>query len=271
MPDVGQRRTGNSAGPVRVLVAEDIETNRVLVKRLLERRGHAVTTVNDGRTAVQALGADAYDVVLLDIQMPGMDGFEAARTIRDPGSPVLRHDVPLIALTAHSSADDRERCLATGMNGYLAKPIVIEELYRLVEAFAPAAAAGAGRPVEAAPGAESAIDQARARLTAKYFGDRELAETILRAFVDESGDLLRNVREAEATQDFTALSRHAHALKSAAATAGFEGLREYAHRLEQAAGAGAPDAIARQCAMIAEELARIHRSAAAGRKRDTVG
>ena len=231
-----------AARPANVLVAEDIETNRVLMKLLLERRGHRVSVVKDGGEAVQALAAEPFDVVLLDVQMPGVDGLEAARMIRDPRSPVLRHDVPIIAVTAHAMNEDRERCLAAGMDGYLAKPIIPYQLFRAVEQYAPEGGEQAPttgeKEQEAATGPSSPAEKLTHRLAVRYSNDRALAGTIVRTFLEESPRLLRNIREAAASQDLPSLQLHAHSLKSAAATVGLESLREKASRLEQAARSG---------------------------------
>lgn len=246
-----------ASGPAKVLVAEDIETNCVLITRLLARRGYRVTVVHDGRSAVEALSRDIYDVVLLDVQMPGMDGLEAARIIRDLTSTVLRHDVPIIAVTAHAMTEDREQCRAAGMNAYLAKPIDTRQLYRLVEryAYAPAAESRLHLPKDA-PAAATAAAQAQERLAAAYFGDRDLAESIVRTFLDESPQLLECIRSAAASQDLAALRRHAHSLKSAAATVGLETLRENALLLEQAAAAGSAHTVPRYIQQIESELIR---------------
>jgi CheY-like chemotaxis protein/HPt (histidine-containing phosphotransfer) domain-containing protein len=234
------------SGPVKALVAEDIETNRVLMKRLLERRGHRVTVVRDGSEAVQALAAEPYDVVLLDVQMPGMDGLEATRIIRDPGSPVLRHDVPIIAVTAHALSDDRARCLAAGMDDYLVKPVVPVQLYRAVEQYASAAAADPSALVE----------RIKERLAATYFGDRDLADSIVRTFLEESPRLLKNSQDAAEAEDLQSLQLHAHSLKSAAATIGLDGLQTKASLLEQAARSGVMDDVPSICRTIEEELNR---------------
>jgi signal transduction histidine kinase len=113
-----------------VLLAEDTHTNQVIVRHALGKRGHQVEVANDGRAAVELAGKGAYDVILMDLQMPGMDGFAATAAIRN-----LRDDCqpPIIALTAHSMVGDRERCLAAGMEGYLSKPIDLRELIVTVE------------------------------------------------------------------------------------------------------------------------------------------
>jgi len=104
-------------------VAEDNAVNRKVLLLMLKSLGHDAEAVINGREAVERLRHDDFDLVLMDVQMPEMDGLAAARAIRRPGSGVRRADVPIIALTAHAQAEDRQRCLDAGMNGYLTKPI----------------------------------------------------------------------------------------------------------------------------------------------------
>ncbi len=120
---------------LRVLVAEDNDVNRLIAAQLLERRGHAVVTANNGREALAALesaGPGAFDVVLMDLQMPEMDGLEATMMIRAREASAGAH-VPIIALTAHAMKGDEERCLAAGMDGYVSKPIRVDDLVAEIE------------------------------------------------------------------------------------------------------------------------------------------
>lgn len=118
-----------ASGPLRVLLAEDTPTNQLLVRHALHKRGHQVVVAGDGRTAVDCARRGQYDVILMDLQMPDMDGFEATAAIRRlPGK-----QPPIIALTAHTMVGDRERCLAAGMENYLSKPIDLKEMISMVE------------------------------------------------------------------------------------------------------------------------------------------
>ncbi len=120
----------SATSPLRVLLAEDTPTNQLLVRHALGRRGHQVVVAGDGRTAVDLARRGRYDVILMDLQMPDMDGFEATFAIRGlPGD-----QPPIIALTAHTMVGDRERCLSAGMQNYLSKPIDLRELISMVEA-----------------------------------------------------------------------------------------------------------------------------------------
>jgi signal transduction histidine kinase/CheY-like chemotaxis protein len=132
----GRKRPGVGAGPaatrLRVLLAEDNPVNQLLAQALLAKRGHDVTSVEDGRQVLDALETGAYDLVLMDVQMPRMDGFAATRTIRAREA-VEGGRIPIIALTANAMAGDREACAEAGMDGYVAKPIRPDELFKVVE------------------------------------------------------------------------------------------------------------------------------------------
>jgi signal transduction histidine kinase/DNA-binding response OmpR family regulator len=126
------------AKKLHVLLAEDNAVNRKLATRLLEKHGHRVTVANNGREALAALDEDNFDLVLMDVQMPEMDGFETTSAIRFREQSTGRH-LPIVAMTAHAMRDDRERCLAAGMDGYIAKPIRAKELIDVLEGFSRAA------------------------------------------------------------------------------------------------------------------------------------
>ncbi len=118
---------------LRVLLAEDNRTNQKVATIMLERLGHEVAVVENGAEAVEALRVDRFDLVLMDVQMPEMDGFEATRRIRDPESGVTDTRIPIVAMTAHAMKGDRERCLESGMDAYLAKPIKPGELRDVID------------------------------------------------------------------------------------------------------------------------------------------
>jgi CheY-like chemotaxis protein len=119
---------------LKILLAEDNLVNQKLAVRMLEKRGHNITVAGNGLAALAALEASAFDLVLMDIQMPGMDGFEATAAIRESERGTLRHQ-PIVAMTAHAMKGDDQRCLDAGMDGYLAKPIRSEELSALLDGF----------------------------------------------------------------------------------------------------------------------------------------
>jgi two-component system sensor histidine kinase/response regulator len=114
-----------------ILIAEDNHVNQLFLSSLLRKRGHRVTAVNNGCEAVTALASQEFDLVLMDIQMPEMDGLEATAHIRTQERTTGAH-IPIIAVTAHTLDNDRERCLAAGMDGYVAKPIQAADLWQVI-------------------------------------------------------------------------------------------------------------------------------------------
>jgi CheY-like chemotaxis protein/anti-sigma regulatory factor (Ser/Thr protein kinase) len=140
---------------LHVLLAEDNAVNQRLAMRLLEKHGHRVTLTTNGREALAALEQENFDVVLMDVQMPEMDGFEATSAIRVREQRTGRH-LPIIAMTAHAMRGDQERCLAAGMDGYIPKPIRVQELIALLERFS-----GVAANVEAVPAGDPHCRAAR--------------------------------------------------------------------------------------------------------------
>jgi PAS domain S-box-containing protein len=131
MPGGAMRGTGNAIRPLRILVADDNAVNRRVAVAMLEKQGHTVAAARDGRESVALATHEPFDLVLMDVQMPEMDGFMATRTIREREQETGAH-LPIIALTAHAMKGDREKCLAMGMDGYLPKPFSAAELLRVI-------------------------------------------------------------------------------------------------------------------------------------------
>jgi CheY-like chemotaxis protein len=147
----GRTESDRSCSSLRILLAEDNRINQMLAEALLTKAGHEVVIVDNGRSAVEAVRADRFDAVLMDLQMPEMGGMEATATIRRDEAGTGRH-TPIIAMTAHAMAEDRGRCLDGGMDGYVSKPV---DQARLREALAQATAGAAGieatAPSDASP------------------------------------------------------------------------------------------------------------------------
>jgi CheY-like chemotaxis protein/HPt (histidine-containing phosphotransfer) domain-containing protein len=210
--------------------------NRKLVTTLLAKRGHAVTAVDNGRAAVHAIdhaGPGGFDLVLMDVQMPEMSGFEATQAIRDRERKTRRH-VPIVALTAHAMQGDRERCLAAGMDEYLAKPVDGAELVATAERIATARTRRT--PPAKQRGATAAArdlvfdERAALRHTA---GDRRLLIETIALFRADAPEYVRRIGRAVKQRDGEALRLAAHGFKSALATVGSERGRELAGDLEQ--------------------------------------
>jgi signal transduction histidine kinase/CheY-like chemotaxis protein len=222
VPEVDTTTTG-----WRVLLAEDNEVNQQLANRILTRRGHKVETVENGKDALAAWRRQEFDVILMDVQMPEMDGLAATAAIRAEEQAAGKH-IPIIALTAHAIMGDRERCLAAGMNGYVAKPLRPEELLAVMtELLVGPPTKGVG---PSQPDAEPAIDLEAA--LARVEGDRELLRKMAEIFAGQSRPLLDSIKAAVAAQDGPALERAAHKLKGSVGNFGAAAVVETAQQLE---------------------------------------
>ena len=142
-----------------MLVAEDTPANQKLVLHFLGKRGHSIEIAENGRQALERLGQQDFDVVLMDVQMPEMDGFQATAAIRKLDD-AKKARLPIIAMTAHALKGDRERCLAAGMDGYLSKPIKKEDLIETVERVAETGFGSSGAPKTQDPSPAFDLDDA---------------------------------------------------------------------------------------------------------------
>ncbi|MDG3005882.1 response regulator [Paludisphaera mucosa] len=220
---------------LRILLAEDHPINQKVAARMLEGLGHEVTLVGDGRAAVEASGVGAYDVILMDVQMPVMDGFEATAAIRRREEGSDQH-VPIVALTAHAMAGDRERCLGSGFDDYLSKPLraatLRESLNRL---DGPGVALLEAKPGEVADD-RRAFDR-RAALE-NLGGDEGLLDEIVGLFLDDCPRQLESIRIAVVARDLAALGRLAHTVSGVASNFAAEEVVASARRIEVMAGSG---------------------------------
>jgi PAS domain S-box-containing protein len=226
---------------LRVLVAEDNTTNRVIAVKILEKLGHVAVAVVDGQEAVEALRRMPYDAVLMDCQMPVMDGFEATRVIRDPASSVIDRAVPIIALTAHAMKGDRERCLEAGMNDYLAKPFLPGDLSAKLEQWTShrkQAVPSAGEEPVREHREPELRDFDREEFFELTMGDVSLAVDIAKAFLADAPQTLSRLADAAAEGDAHAASRFAHTLKGSGANMGGKKFVSIAKRIEAAGAAG---------------------------------
>ncbi len=222
----------SSAAPeriLRVLVADDNAANRILAERLLQKRGHCTTAARNGQQVLEAFRRHDFDVVLLDVQMPDMDGFATTAAIRRMERHSARR-VPVIAMTAYAMKGDRERCLAAGMDGYLAKPLGARELIALVESMT-AAEPEPHSADEPATGASLDFTLALARVE----GDREILKEQMECFLRDVPMVLAEVGDAAAGKDGKRLERAAHRLKGLAAGFDATEMTDCARRVEDAA------------------------------------
>jgi signal transduction histidine kinase/CheY-like chemotaxis protein/HPt (histidine-containing phosphotransfer) domain-containing protein len=279
----GPLRPSPPAGPrpLRILLAEDNVVNQKLVVRLLEKEGHAVVVAGNGREALAALSVEdrgsriedrgsqetpllprssildprssTFDLVLMDVQMPEMDGLEATARIRQAERGTGRR-VPILAMTAHALKGDRERCLAAGMDGYLAKPVHVRELLRQIEALVPAEPAPAPAGPVTEPG-QGVWEPANA--LARIGGDERLLRELVRLFLAEYTRWLAEIRAAVAGRNAARLRPAAHSLKGSLGTFGARAAFAAAQRLEELARAGDLAGAEETCTVLAGVLAEL--------------
>ncbi len=226
--------------PLSILVADDVEVNRRLALLVLKGLGYEAQAVSSGSEALDALAARAYDLVLIDVQMPDMSGFAATRRIIE----LYGEKRPrIVAMTAYAMASDRENCLAAGMDDYLAKPFTPEALVEVLER---AAKPGAPVPASAAAADPQAngqvIDWTRLDSLKPYDADGTLVDGAIASFRRDAPSYLEAMREAWAGSDFDALAASAHALKGAAANVGAVQLQEACAEVEALARSQAEEA-----------------------------
>ncbi|MBI4772990.1 MAG: response regulator [Deltaproteobacteria bacterium] len=229
----------NQKGRFRILVAEDNIVNQKVALGMLGKLGYRADVVSNGAEAVEALERKSYDLVLMDVQMPEMDGFEATQTIRDPQSRVRNPRIPIIAMTAHAMEGDRERCLAAGMDDYVSKPIQPKELADAIERQS----SGTLRleppePPEApAPESEKEIFDGTSLLH-RLEGDEDLCRDILMGYVEDLPIQMEKLESALRKNDMSVAVRQAHSIKGASANIGAQRLRDTALEIESAGKRG---------------------------------
>ena len=217
----------------RILLAEDNPMNQKLAVALLKRAGYLIDAVENGRLAVEAINRRAYDLVLMDVQMPEMDGFEATRAIRKKQDE--RKDIPIVAMTAHAMKGDREKCLQAGMDDYVAKPIEPQELLGTIEKWTRSCdsnEATVGRKESGThqlpPGIPIDLEAALDR----FDGDNEFLEKMLQEFVESAPKQLEMLEGAIKKGDAKLVEREAHSIKGAAGNLGATGIADVSLKLE---------------------------------------
>ncbi|HXG92791.1 MAG TPA: response regulator [Blastocatellia bacterium] len=227
---------------LRILLAEDNPVNQHLILRLLEKRGYSVRVANNGREALDLLDEESFDIVLMDVQMPVMGGFEATEVIRKREVSTGNH-IPIVALTAHAMKGDRERCLEAGMDAYLPKPVRADELFRTFESLMLKPHDEDETDIRWGNGG---ID--REAMLVATDGDAELLQTLVALFLREYPKLLSSIRDSVERGDSAELQRTAVTLKGEAAQLELKNVVQAARRLEAIGRlnemAGADDAFA---------------------------
>ena len=226
---------------VRILVAEDSITNQKVALHILGKLGYRADAVANGKEAIAALSAIPYDLVLMDCQMPEIDGFEATRRIRRAKAGVLDPRVPIVAMTAYAMKGDSERCLEAGMSDYLSKPVLPADLASMIERWLPEeepddasgpiallnSGAGGGQAGKDVFDLESFMN--------RILGDTELAKELVEGFLAEMPEQLERIHIATDEGDHLSAEQQAHRIKGASANLSALALYESAHAMEMAA------------------------------------
>ncbi len=279
MPRVGDQQ------PRRVLLAEDVEMNQILVADMLRAHGHDVVTAANGREAVELVAREAFDVVLMDVQMPVMDGIEATVRIRQLPPPAC--DVPVLALSANVMAEDMARYKAAGMNGALTKPIDWPKMFEALARHcspgrsSPAQPAASVPPAHAAPAPAEPVETSAERegempgpIDPTVFDRRpelegmgsELKAKLVELFVQDIGMRLEDLRDAVQRADLPAVARIAHAIKGSAANLGARQLAQLCADIETRAGTAEFDVTSECLDELQREFARACAALTANRK-----
>ena len=239
--------------PMRILVAEDNAVNQTVARRLLEREGHTVTVAGSGAEALAIFERQDFDLVLMDVQMPGLDGLQTTAHIREKERERGKR-VPIVAMTAHAQESDRERCLAAGMDAYVTKPVRINQLLSTMNSVVQG---GIFMDADLTPKLNSVeeqfchLDQAVA--LNRVGGDFELLREVVELFLDDYPQAIEKIRAAVLAGDQTDLERQAHSLKGSVSTFGAKDAFEAALALEKQGRTG-------DLSSAAEGLARLEQA-----------
>jgi len=253
-PKTSQKDRRTSSMPLRILLAEDNSVNQLLATRLLEKRGHIVTVTSNGREALAALEKSAFDLVLMDVQMPEMDGIEATLALREKERETSAHQ-PVIALTAMVIKGDRERCLAAGMDGYLSKPIRAQELDEILDSYAEKILETTVAAVSSTPPISSAVDEKE--LMERLGGDHDLLSELMEIFRKDYPKQLSYARNALEKRDAKGVERAGHTLRGALANLAAAGPCHTAGLIEASGASGDLVTVGAVLTQLEKELASV--------------
>ncbi len=264
----------------RILLAEDNLTNRKVALSLLEKFGYQARAVENGKEALQLLESNSFDLILMDVQMPVMDGYEATQAIRQSSHAFSR--IPIIAMTANAMSGDREKCLAAGMNDYIAKPVAAKALQEIVDRWLSMETDANNNSItkdengetekivntgntsatpEQAPeifvDSESPILNYQV-LVDRLMGDEELATTIIKEFIQDLPTQISMLEKELIKENIEDTGKQAHKIKGAADNIGAYALKQTAFSMEKAAKAGRKEELDVLMLQLTEEHTRLH-------------
>ncbi len=245
-PDLDHGNMNNKADSVisdkrkkdmRILLVEDNEIIQMVSLGLINKMGYEADLAENGKEAIKALEKKHYDLVLMDMEMPVMDGYEATAKIRAPGTTVLNPTVPIIAITAHAMKRELDRCIEAGMNAYLTKPVKHEELEKIIEQYVP----------EEREDTEKGDDKAifdEFDVKKRLANNEKLIDMLLKVFMENTPVHIENLKKALREEDMDKIQDLCHTLKGTCATAGAVSMRDIARDIENSARAGESDNMA---------------------------
>jgi CheY-like chemotaxis protein len=238
-PDLEPADASGEIRPLQILLAEDSLANQVLAVKLLEKWGHTVTVAKNGRAAVALAITQTFDLILMDVQMPEMDGFDATVAIREHEEDCGQAHVPIIAMTAHVMKGDRQRCLDSGMDGYVSKPIRRRELLAEIQPFF----SGRTEQPESSwfQASHDDIDWSRGKETTG--NDEDLLKEVIAALLAETPKYLDDIRRAADAGNAADLNNAVHALKGTIRVIAVDELIDLGQEIEIQAHEGNLDAL----------------------------
>ena len=217
-----------------VLLAEDNQINKKVAMSILKKLGYSADGVGNGKEAVEALELIPYDIVLMDIQMPELDGIEATRIIRDPSSKVKNHNIPIIAMTAHSMKGDKERCIKSGMDDYISKPVDINQIGKMLKKHL-----SLKKSKEKSPGPVKKVAQTKIfnwnNMLFRFEGDEEFIKEVLLEAIEVTPQHIKKLRYLLKKGNIEALKFMAHSMKGGYINIDAAILKDIAIELEKAA------------------------------------
>jgi PAS domain S-box-containing protein len=231
-------------GKWRVLLAEDNITNQQVALNILRKLGLRADAVANGAETLKALETIPYDLVVMDVQMPEMDGYQASRRIRNPQSAVLNHQVPIIAMTASAMQGDRDKCLAAGMDDYVSKPVTPQSLSAVLKKWLPTIPKAEAPALDVPADTSSLLPRRSVKLfdrkgfLARLMDDEALLQTVSEGFIQDIPLQIAALKRYLEDADVPSAERQAHTIKGASANVGGERLREVAFQIEQAVRTG---------------------------------
>ncbi len=248
----------------RILLAEDNSTNREVALGMLRKLGLRADAVADGAEALTALGFIPYDLVLMDMRMPVMDGIEATRQIRNPRSAALHHDVPVIAMTANVMQRDRELCISAGMNDFVTKPVSLELLRRALKRWLPVSRSGitatVDKPASFSGVANGPVTFDSVGMLERLEGNSGLATRVIGAFLEDVPRRVQALKMSVKSGDAAGAGLEAHSIKGAAANVGGEALRTVAFAIEKAADGGDLGAVSNAVPLLEAKFYELERT-----------